>query len=182
MAKSKRKSNASLLAAQASFFNENNIVIERKAKHGGVDTPPKRNLLTIDYKNLGLNGDLKDFSIYIRGINKAPKLINMSDEEVIRLIIKNYEEAYAYITRHELLENPLGMQHYLSSMCMNFGVCNFSRNKLGVSLSGRKWIDSNGTMYWCLPPFMLYTPDEIILSISLRIKKLKEILENKLYE
>lgn len=176
----KRKRSASLLAAQASFFSENNIYIEKKTKTGGVNTPVKRALSDIIASEMGINGSIKDFGIYIRGINKSPKLIRMSDREIIEILIYEYQKAFDYISNEEIS----CIKNFLVSNWMQLGICNFSRNKIGVSINNKRWVEVNcagNSSLWYSAPISLDSKDDIIYSIKFRLDKLKEILENESY-
>ena len=94
------KKSATQLAAQQAFFEENNIRVEPKRKYGGngVDKKKKVSLTTVRANNLGLSQSMKDFAIYIRCINKAPKIINMSSLLwiLLQLILIKIGQIYRY--------------------------------------------------------------------------------------
>ena len=103
----------------------------------------------------------------------------MTKQEIITLLIKDYEEA---------IEKCKGMEHnevvvFLDKINMDFGVCLYSFFKYGFNLSDKQWVvkhidlNTERKCYWTNPIWVLDNKESIIQSLQTRLNILKTELE-----
>lgn len=178
----KKKLSASALKAQQEYFDKMGIyqtapVKKKKAVIAEIKGPEIKAI------NLGLNGSLKSFGIYISLINKVGPLMYMTDREIVEKCLSHYNDALNYIIKLEIVDGNLNlsMYNYLASLSMHHGLCYFARHKLNVDICQHWFItefqfEPDG--FWHITPKDCRTSKQIIDSISYRVERLQEILNS----
>lgn len=171
-----KKKSPSQIAAELEYYRQNNIQIPEKQPRSKVVVVHEPTKEGVTY---GLTGNIKDFGIYIEGINKSKPLKYMNDRQIIEKLIEDYSIALNYIIKPEMMVEPVKIREYLVLSSMSSGICAYSRIQIGVAIADRWWITQyEGDRFWFQTTRNVYTSKEMINCISLRVNRLTEILNS----
>lgn len=177
------KKSASQLAVQAEYLAKNNIIIAevKPQKKGGKKKRTAVIITSHKVVGYGLNESEKDFRIYISSVNTCAPIREMGDEDIIKVLIKDYELVLKHIVQPDIMDNPVYIKDFIKKNGMNEGVCRYSRTCIGVSITSREWVEEfvdDGRSYWCEIPDNCWESKDLILCISKRLEILTEILNS----
>lgn len=141
-----------------------------------------REISPIDYSLLGIvNETDKSWSIYIHSGNHAVKRIFMEEKKIAQIVLNHYDSVLQRIILPEFIIDIERTKTYLKSQCCLRGICYYSRVRVGVAIHDFDFVKNNtanSSVYWHKIPEHCFTTKEIIQSISYRVDKLTEILNN----
>lgn len=173
----KFKKSASQLAAEAEYFAKHNIKVPEVSKKTSgtpvIHEPNKE-------QKYGIIPNLKDFGIYISSINNCVQRRDMDDRNLLKEILRHYDEVLNYIIRPEIFAEPVKVKQFLIDKGVDKGICRYSRVYIGVPICERWWIKeySPNDEYWFPTSENVWTSKEMVLCISRRVERLTEILNS----